>query len=133
MVLTKLHHRATASEAEQPVLCICADKADDLVAAFRLLMKSGQLLRGFAFRKRGLPPFSFLQSFFIQHATCSSKGNNGMFFRNLCERRSNWDYRDYCDQRTRQKRRQRFQLSIVAGLMVCLLLMVGLGAARTGF
>ena len=55
-----------------------------------------------------------------------------MFFRSMCERRSNWDYRDYCDHRTRQKRRLRFRLSIGAGLMVCLLLMVGLGATRVG-
>ncbi|MDB5778516.1 MAG: hypothetical protein JWP79_1240 [Polaromonas sp.] len=55
-----------------------------------------------------------------------------MFFRNLYERRSNWDYRDYCDQRTRQKRRMRFRISVVAGLMVGLLLMVSLGVVRTG-
>ncbi len=55
-----------------------------------------------------------------------------MNFRNMCEPRSNWDYRDYCDHRTRQKRRLRIRLSIVTGLMVCLLLMVGLGAARAG-
>ena len=53
-----------------------------------------------------------------------------MFLRNMYERRSNWDYRDYCDHRTRRKRRLRFRLSIVAGLMVCLLVMMGLGAVR---
>ena len=54
-----------------------------------------------------------------------------MFFRRLCERRNNWDYRDYCDHRTRQKRRVRLRLSIVTGLMMaCLLLIAGLGVAK---
>ena len=74
---------------------------------------------------------SFLQSPSYRHALpCNPNGNNAMFLRNMCERRSNWDYRDYCDHRTRRKRRLRFRLSIVAGLMVCLLVMMGLGAAR---
>lgn len=55
-----------------------------------------------------------------------------MFFRNAHERRGTWDYRDYCDHRTRQKRRIRLWHSIMTGLLFCLLLALGLGAAGVG-
>jgi hypothetical protein len=57
-----------------------------------------------------------------------------MFFCRRCERRNNWDYRDYCDHRTRQKRRVRLRLTIMSGLMLAFLLLVaGLWAARGTF
>lgn len=57
-----------------------------------------------------------------------------MFFCRRCERRNNWDYRDYCDHRTRQKRRVRLRLTIMSGLMLAFLLLVaGLGAVRGTF
>ena len=45
-------------------------------------------------------------------------------------RRFNWDnrdYREYCDHRTRLKRRLRLRLSIAVTLLVLLLLVTGLG------
>ena len=45
-----------------------------------------------------------------------------MFYLN---RRANWDnrdYREYCDHKTRQKRRLRLRMSIGLTLMVCVLL-----------
>ena len=54
-----------------------------------------------------------------------------MFFRRRGERKNNWDYRDYCDPRTRQKRRVRSRLAIMSGLLLaCLLVIAGLGAAK---
>jgi Tfp pilus assembly protein PilN len=50
-----------------------------------------------------------------------------MLLLNRFERRTNWDYRDYCDYRSRQKRRLRLRLSIALMLLVCLLLATGIG------
>lgn len=54
-----------------------------------------------------------------------------MFFLNLFERRTNWDYRDYRVYRARLKRRLRLLQSIGLTLLVCLLLSVGLGSVST--
>lgn len=57
-----------------------------------------------------------------------------MLFLDMFERRTNWnnrdyrDYRDYRDHRARLKRRLRRRLSIGMTLLVCLLLVVGLGS-----
>lgn len=55
-----------------------------------------------------------------------------MFFLEMFERRTNWDYRDYRDYRTRLKRRLRRRLSIGSTLLACVLLAVGLGGVRSG-
>lgn len=49
-----------------------------------------------------------------------------MFFINWLSSRSDWDYRDYCDHRSRLKRRLRRQVSIGAALVIFVLLGLGL-------
>jgi len=51
-----------------------------------------------------------------------------MLFSSMSERRNNWDYRDYRDNRSSRKRWLRMRLLAAVVLMMCLLLVFGFGA-----